>query len=137
MIEVFIDGCCEPINPGGNGGAGFIVKKDGKIIHQFSGYCGSGKEMTNNVAEYQAAYEAMIWLKSNEMKDTTTIYSDSMLVVQQLSGAWKIKKGAYLKHAIQSLQLLKQLPQIKFEWIPREKNVEADILSKIGANQSR
>lgn len=137
MIEVYFDGCCEPFNPGGNGGYSFVVKKNGEIVHQAYGYCGKGDGMTNNVAEYCGIVEAMKWLKSQDMTDEVTFRGDSQLVIQQISKNWKIKRGAYLQKAVEAVQLSNHFKNASFEWIPREKNIEADVLSKIGAKQFR
>jgi ribonuclease HI len=32
MIEIYFDGACEPINPGGTAAYGFLIKKDNKTI---------------------------------------------------------------------------------------------------------
>ncbi len=137
MIEVFFDGCCEPMNPGGNGGYSFVVKKDGNIIHQSYGFCGKGEGMTNNVAEYAGIIEAMKWLKQNEMTEEITFNGDSMLVIQQISKKWKIKRGAYLEKAVEAIGLSSKFKNCEYQWIPREQNIEADVLSKIGAKQIR
>ena len=136
-MEVFFDGCCEPMNPGGNGGYAFIVRKDGEILHQSYGFCGKGQDMTNNVAEYCGIIEAMKWLKENGHINGITFFGDSMLVIQQVSKKWKIKRGAYLPKAIEAIQLSSHFKGCQFEWIPREENIEADVLSKIGAKQAR
>lgn len=137
MIEVFFDGCCEPINPGGNGGFAFVVKKNGETIHQAYGPCGKGQGMTNNVAEYCGIIEAMSWLKSQNIKEEITFHGDSQLVIQQISKNWKIKRGAYLEKAVQAISLSSYFKDPIYEWIPREQNIEADVLSKIGAKQNR
>jgi ribonuclease HI len=62
------------------------------------------------------------------------IHGDSKLVINQLTGRWRIKKGLYLSIAIETKQLLAHLRglgwQISFCWIPREQNEECDALSK-------
>lgn len=134
MIEAFFDGCCEPVNPGGKGGYGIVIKSSGEIVFQLSGYCGDGKTMSNNVAEYEAAGAVMQWLLNNgHEKDEVIVKGDSQLVVKQLKCEWKIKKGLYLKSALRAIQLRNKFTNINFEWIPREQNIEADCLSKIGA----
>jgi ribonuclease HI len=63
-----------------------------------------------------------------------TIHGDSNLVINQLNGRWRIRKGLYLAIAIETKELLAYLRglewQINFCWIPREQNKECDALSK-------
>jgi ribonuclease HI len=57
---------------------------------------------------------------------------DSDLVIKQLSGVWKIKKAelgvinSQIKEMIKNVNL-----SVEFQWIPREKNTQADRLSNI------
>ncbi len=87
---------------------------------------------TNNVAEYQAILKTLkLLLKNNLFTKTKNVdwYLDSKLVVEQLSGHWKIKdeKMRFLSQKINSLIKKNQLV-IKFIHIPREKNQAADRL---------
>jgi ribonuclease HI len=63
-----------------------------------------------------------------------TIHGDSNLVINQLNGKWRVRKGLYLSIAIETKELLAYLRglgwQINFSWIPRERNEECDALSK-------
>jgi hypothetical protein len=63
-----------------------------------------------------------------------TIHGDSNLVVNQLKGRWRIKKGLCLSIAIETKELLAYLRglgwRINFCWIPRDQNKECDRLSK-------
>ena len=58
------------------------------------------------------------------------VYGDSKLVIEQMFGSWKIRKGAYVPLALAAQRLLRQFKNIKGRWIPREKNEIADELSK-------
>lgn len=51
-LEVFIDGCCEPVNPGGTAAYGVVVKCEGKVLFSEGKIVGSGNGISNNVAEY-------------------------------------------------------------------------------------
>ena len=132
MLEAFIDGACEPINPGGTAGYGIVVKSSGVIIFKKSGVVGSGKKMSNNVGEYSALLELLHWYISENRKETITVYSDSQLVINQMKGFWGVHKGFYLPYYEKVTDLFTQeiFERFKFLWIPREKNWEADKLSK-------
>lgn len=53
------------------------------------------------------------------------------LVVEQMSGRWRMKAGRYIDHAKRSQQLLAMFRgKINIRWVPREQNGRADELSK-------
>jgi len=53
---------------------------------------------------------------------------DSKLVVEQMSGRWKIKNGALADLAAEARSILSGTP-VSFEWIPRAENSRADRLA--------
>ncbi len=121
MYEVWIDGACEG-NPGPMG-AGLVIK-DGEKTRECSFFLGTG---TNNLAEYSALFIAVSELTKIKAKEAK-IFSDSELLVKQVSGEYKIK----------SLKLKRLADLIKGRWsagwrliwIPREKNRIADKLAR-------
>ena len=132
MIEVYIDGLCQPVNPGGIACYAFIVKKEGKNIKSDYGVAGDPftKDATNNVAEYTALVKALEWLLANNLNsDSVQINSDSQLVVKQLSGEYKVKSKRILPFYREVLLLKKKFKDIEIRWIAREENIEADALT--------
>jgi ribonuclease HI len=139
LIEVYFDGLCQPINPGGIACYAFLVKSDGKTIH--SGYGVAGEpftpDSTNNVAEYTALAKVLEWLVSNNLvSDKVVINSDSQLVVNQLQGNYKVKGKRIIPLYKQVLLLKHKFPDIEIRWVPREKNREADRLTNIAYNKA-
>jgi ribonuclease HI len=94
--------------------------------------------MSNNVAEYAGVLHILKYLSSRP-PGRVTIHGDSNLVINQLNGRWRIKKGLYLPIALETKGLLAYLRglgwQINFCWIPREQNEECDTLSKTTADK--
>ncbi|MEM1573334.1 MAG: ribonuclease HI [Candidatus Methanomethylicaceae archaeon] len=131
MIIVFIDGLVEPINPGGVATYGFVIyNNETKLLEKF-GVIGKGPLMSNNLAEYYALYEALKFLIENKLNNEEIIVkSDSQLLVNQMNGLWKIKGGLYYPIYKKVSNFLKKFLNIKFIWIPREQNIEADLLSR-------
>lgn len=113
-------------------GMGAIVIKDNKTIYKYSGYLPEGKDNSNNVAEYLALEQILIWLKENKVSENTIfIYGDSKLVVNQMNGSWRIKHGLYKPHALRCKELISKLEKVLvIRWIGREGNQIADDLSK-------
>jgi ribonuclease HI len=131
MIEVFYDGACEPINPGGNAGFGALIKMDGKTIWEKSDFVGEGSKMSNNVAEYAGMIGVLEELINRGLEDERiVVHGDNKMTIMQMAGAWKAKKGLYLPWYWKCRALVKRFDRIEFKWIPREMNSEADALSK-------
>lgn len=122
-LIVYTDGASSG-NPGPMG-IGVVIYRDEFRVEELSEYIGVG---TNNIAEYTAvikALEAAHQMGAHEVH----VKTDSQLVVRQLTGEYKVKdpKLKPLKRKIDSL--CKSL-DVHFEHVPREKNKEADKLSK-------
>ena len=90
---------------------------------------------TNNEAEYLWAY---YWIKRAIELWATEIdlYMDSSLVINQLTWNWKIKKEE-LKEIFNNISKIieESWVKVKFEWIAREENKEADRLSNVAMNK--
>lgn len=134
-IVAYFDGACAPKNPGGTISYGAVVRRGSEWILEegktYSMPVGKEKETSNNVAEYRGLITVLYFLIGKGWKnEKITIYGDSKLVIEQMSGNWGIKSGLYYDHAIKAAELVALFPEIKFQWIPREKNTKADDLSK-------
>ena len=83
---------------------------------------------TNNVAEYRgliAALTAAAELGAAEV----TMRMDSKLVVEQMSGRWKIKHPDMIPLAREAKSLTGRFDNVEFVWIPRNQNGHADRLA--------
>lgn len=130
MITIYFDGLCQPVNPGGVATYGYAIYRNGRAIKKGCRVVGEGSGMTNNVAEYSALKRALMWLKESGINDEITIKGDSVLVINQISGLWKIKSQTSRKFVPEIRRLLKG-KKVKLIWIPREENLEADMLSRV------
>ena len=127
------DGSCAPVNPGGVGGWGFVLHGDSPIAGY--GSLPASPEMTNNVAEYTGALEAVTAYVWHGFTAPLVVRGDSKLVVQQMSGLWRVKHG----HYVPIYQRLRDLidayeVDVRWVWVPREDNKEADLLSRAAAD---
>lgn len=127
IIEVHTDGGARG-NPGPSACA-FVVEDEGNIIHKASKYLGNN---TNNFAEYSAFILALGWLNQNKEKLQSKdiyFYSDSELVVRQLTGLYKIKNTNLQILSKEVIRLTKELGlKIYYRNVLREKNKIADQL---------
>lgn len=132
-VTVYVDGLAEPSNPG-TGTYGYLIYDGETKIAEGSGL--AGYNVTSNFAEYTALAEALKKLKSLRMEGDVLVKSDSKLLVGQMAEGWKIKGGMYVEKLKESRDLLKEFGSIRFEWIPREQNSEADLLTRIAYEKS-
>jgi ribonuclease HI len=139
LIEIYFDGLCQPINPGGIACYAFVVKSDGKTIYSDYGVVGEpfSNDSTNNVAEYTALAKALEWLIANNLiADKVEIKSDSQLIVNHLSGNYKVKAKRIIPLYQRVLLLKSKFRDVQIKWVPREKNREADMLTNKAYNKA-
>ena len=134
MITANIDGLAEPRNPG-TGTYGYVIYEGRRKLAEGEGL--AGYEVTNNYAEYTALVEVLRKLIELGAEADIVIRSDSQLLVGQMSKGWAAKGGGYLEKLKEARDLLKEFGSITFEWIPREQNGEADLLSRIAYGKHR
>lgn len=83
---------------------------------------------SNNVAEYSGLVAGLTMARNLDPEARVHVKMDSKLVVEQMSGRWKIKHADMQKLAGQARAILPP-GKVTYEWIPREKNKDADLLS--------
>ncbi len=95
----FIDGLCEPVNPGGVATYGLVVYDRNMVkVHEESKFVGKGDGMSNNVAEYSGLVALLEYLIQNDVHGNISVKLDSKLVVEQMAGKWKVKNGLSYTH---------------------------------------
>jgi len=83
---------------------------------------------TNNVAEYRGLLAALHWAVAHGCK-ALHIRSDSLLLVQQMKGVYKVKHPGLQPLFEEARRLAKQVGQVTFEHVRREFNKDADRLA--------
>ncbi|WP_329032880.1 bifunctional RNase H/acid phosphatase [Streptomyces sp. NBC_01725] len=113
-------------NPGPAGyGAVVIDGVTGETLAEAAEYIGVA---TNNVAEYKGLIAGLKAAKALDPGADVHVRMDSKLVVEQMSGRWKIKHPDMKPLAAEAGRIL-PTGQVRYEWIPREKNKHADRLA--------
>jgi probable phosphoglycerate mutase len=85
---------------------------------------------TNNVAEYQGLIAGLTAAAEVAPDADLEVRMDSKLVVEQMSGRWKIKHPAMRPLAAEAARLSGARPSpVRYRWIPRERNKDADRLA--------
>lgn len=91
---------------------------------------------TNNVAEYHGVVNGLtlaqeVAERSGAASSETTldVFLDSKLIVEQMSGRWKIKHPDMKPLAQQVKELEKNFAKVSYTWVPRAQNKRADELA--------
>ena len=123
-IVAYIDGGARG-NPGPAGYGVRIERPDGTVVDEFAESIGVA---TNNVAEYRGLLAALEWARTHDHR-ALHVRSDSLLLVQQMRGNYKVKHpGLQALHAKARL-LAHDIGRVTFEHVGRALNAHADRLA--------
>ena len=128
MYSLYFDGCSKG-NPG-KAGAGAVIYLDGEEM--WAGIKNLGKQ-TNNYAEYSGLILGLKKAIDLGIKEIQ-VYGDSMLVIKQLRGEYKVNSPNIKYLYEQSKELSTQFETIAFSHVYRENNIRADELSNNALN---
>jgi ribonuclease HI len=118
-------------NPGPAGIGALVTGRDGAVLAEIAEGIG---ETTNNVAEYTAAREGLRRAKQLGATDVL-LRSDSHLLVEQLSGRYKVKNERLKRLHAEVLEIAKGFERVRFEHVRRERNKAADRLANRGVDE--
>ena len=117
-------------NPGPAGSGAIVRDENGETVLTVSEFLGTA---TNNVAEYTAILRGLESLLSHlgtEAKEAEVqVRMDSMLVVKQMRGEWKLKHPGLKPLAARVGELVREFRSVSFEHVYRESNKDADRLA--------
>ncbi|MDO8731857.1 MAG: bifunctional RNase H/acid phosphatase [Actinomycetota bacterium] len=82
---------------------------------------------TNNVAEYRGALAGLAHAYELDSTAVVEVRLDSKLIVEQMSGRWKIKHPDMRELALQ-VRAIFPPGQVTYTWVPRSANAHADSL---------
>jgi ribonuclease HI/catechol 2,3-dioxygenase-like lactoylglutathione lyase family enzyme len=113
-------------NPG-HAGYGALVRdpETGAVLAEKAAYLGKA---SNNVAEYSGLVAGLELADGIDPQCRILVRMDSKLVVEQMSGRWKIKHADMQALASRARSAVDPR-RVRYEWIPRERNKDADRLS--------
>ncbi|MFD0428952.1 reverse transcriptase-like protein [Streptomyces zhihengii] len=121
-------------NPGPAGyGAVVLDPVTGEALAEAAEYIGVA---TNNVAEYRGLIAGLRAAHRLDPDATVRVRMDSKLVVEQMSGRWKIKHPDMKPLAAEAARIL-PASRVTYEWIPRERNKHADRLANEAMDAGR
>ena len=122
-LTIYTDGASR--NNPGEAGAGIFILRDGEPVERIARYLGT---TTNNIAEYTAAIiglEQAVKLGASSVN----LNADSELLVKQINGQYRVKNEGLKPLHAKIKELIAKIDNVKVQYIPREKNKEADALA--------
>src|ERR1700761_4428367 len=84
---------------------------------------------TNNVAEYNGLIAGLRAAAEIDPGAEVEVRMDSRLVVEQMSGRWKIKHPDMKPLAATATEAARPFARVSYTWVPRERNKDADRLA--------
>ena len=124
VLHIHIDGGCRG-NPGDAGFGVHVTSAGGDEVAALYGYLGPA---TNNVAEYQALLHGLRYALGRGAR-RLKVFSDSELVVRQISGAYKVKHPSMVPLHREARELMRRFDEVSVSHVRREQNKEADALA--------
>jgi ribonuclease H / adenosylcobalamin/alpha-ribazole phosphatase len=114
-------------NPGPAGYGALVRDADtGRVLAERAASVGRA---TNNVAEYGGLVAGLQAVLDLDPTARVEVRMDSKLVVEQMSGRWKIKHPDMQQLALQAQKIARQLADVRYTWVPRAQNGAADALA--------
>lgn len=130
-VVAYIDGGARG-NPGPAGYGVRIEQPDGTLVEEFWESIGVA---TNNVAEYRGLLAALEWARAHDRRHVR-VRSDSLLLVQQMLGNYKVKHPGLRPLHAKARLLAHELGRVAFEHVPRESNTHADRLANAAMDEA-
>lgn len=119
--KLFTDGGSRG-NPGPSATGYILLDMDDNVVKKAGAYLGI---TTNNQAEYKALQAGLEEALNRGVKDLQ-VYMDSMLVVSQVNGVWKVKHQEMVPLHQAIRQLIDKFEKVSVEYVPRAMNKLAD-----------
>jgi len=131
VIELYIDGAADLHSK--TSGIGGVFFQNGNEIDSFSEFLG---DATNNEAEYSALIRGLQVAKELNISNIC-IFADSLLVVNQVNGEFRVKHENMIPLHAKATDLLDDFDAWTLKHVLRDKNTVADKLSKAGMMSGR
>lgn len=122
-VKLYTDGGSRG-NPGPSASGFVILNMQDKLLYKKGIYLGV---TTNNQAEYNALKFGLNECYKRGAK-TIDVYMDSLLIINQMNGVYKIKNRELLPINQEVKAGLSRFKEVKFTYIPRELNQQADAM---------
>ena len=125
-VKAFIDGASRG-NPGPASTGVQLLDEGGTVIKEHGRTLGT---QTNNVAEYEALLDALRLAKDLGASELL-VHSDSLLLVKQVAGEYKVKNAGLAVLKAKAVALIRDFKAVKLVHVRRELNKDADRLANM------
>ena len=123
-VVVWTDGGARG-NPGPAGFGAVVTTPGGQVLAEVAEGIGWA---TNNVAEYRGVIAGL--RRARELgARRVRVRADSLLVINQQKGLWKVKNAALRPLSDETARLARGFERVVWEHVPRERNRRADALA--------
>jgi len=120
-------------NPGPAGYGVHVADGTGRLVDELHASIGIA---TNNVAEYQGLLAALRYAVEHGCQDIT-IKSDSLLLVCQMKGEYRVKNAGLQALHAEARRLASRIERVRYVHVRRELNTEADALANRAMDAAR
>jgi ribonuclease HI len=130
-LVAYIDGGARG-NPGPAAFGVRVEQRDGTLVEEFGESIGVA---TNNVAEYRGLLAALAWARAHGHR-ALHVRSDSLLLVQQMLGNFKVKNAGLQPLHAKARRLAYEIGTVTFEHVGRAKNADADRMANAAMDEA-
>ena len=125
-MNLYFDGASRG-NPGKAAYGCVVYDNEGNELFFENKYIGN---MTNNVAEYCGLIQGLELCIKNNINEIN-VYGDSMLILEQMKGKWRVKSDNLIPYWQQAKNLEKKFSKITYNHVYRKNNKRADQLANM------
>lgn len=117
---------------------GWLITRQEALLAQGHGAFVRGKHASSNIAEYLALIEGLDALLALDLNaEAIEVCGDAKSVIDQMSGAASVNSPRIQPLHRRARRLSDQLVKVKWTWLPRKNNRQADLLSRRAMRQLR
>jgi ribonuclease HI len=115
---------------------GWLISRNGLLLARGHGAVARGKDATSNVAEYLALIEGLeALIDLGVRRETVKICGDSRCIIDQMRGAAAVNASSMIPLHNKAMQLVLHFRKLRWNWMPRKHNKEADSLTRRALRQ--
>jgi ribonuclease HI len=117
---------------------GWLISRNGVLLARGHGAVARGKDATSNVAEYLALIEGLeALIDLGVSQETVKICGDSRCIIDQMRGAAAVNAPSMIPLHDKAARLVQHFRKLRWNWMPRKHNKEADSLTRRALRQVR
>jgi ribonuclease HI len=117
---------------------GWLITRKGVLLARGHGAVARGMDATSNVAEYLALIEGLeALIDLGVTHETIKVCGDSRCIIDQMRGAAAVNAPSMIPLHDKAAHLVLHFRKLRWNWMPRKHNKEADSLTRRALRQVR